>query len=215
MTGPNTRFPESYPAGYDGVPHNANVAPYPSRGWCFTESSWACMVKSGRLVLDLGQLHERDDACTTLEHVIRTCACSTRPFPLTPDAFEQQLSSKRFTNGKDDKPLVATLYRDSFGTAFGAAETLSYVGLRWGDEGARAVAALMRTGVLQKLARLSLNGNDIGDEGAAELASAIASGGVGSLRALDVAGHRMSADGIAALKASCDVAGIRLMLRLF
>jgi hypothetical protein len=32
-----------------------NVAPYADRGWCFCEASWAAMVKSRNVVLDLGK----------------------------------------------------------------------------------------------------------------------------------------------------------------
>jgi hypothetical protein len=38
---------------------HGNVAPYADRGWCFCEASWAAMVKSSNMVLDLGKARAR------------------------------------------------------------------------------------------------------------------------------------------------------------
>lgn len=52
-----TKLPPGYPHGFDfptGV--EANTASYDGRGWCYTESSVANLVKGTDLSLDLGQL---------------------------------------------------------------------------------------------------------------------------------------------------------------
>ena len=89
------------------------------------------MTKDFRKSLDLGRLtgDERD-----YHDVVNSCVTGGgRPPPLLPEQFAERLEEKRFTNGKDDKPLVAGLYKQAFEEEFGKAEKLSYGGLGWGD----------------------------------------------------------------------------------
>eukprot|EP00959_Pyramimonas_sp_CCMP1952_P446402 9346422-Pyramimonas_sp.AAC.1 len=62
-----------------------------------------------------------------------TCAAG-RKAPALPDASEAELHSKGFTNGKDDRPRVAELYRSAFAQRFESAERLVYQNLGWGSE---------------------------------------------------------------------------------
>ena len=85
------------------------------------------MTKSFTRSFDLGKL--RGDEREYLD-VIRSCALGgSRPPPLLPEQFAERLEEKRFTNGKDDKPLVAGLYKQAFEEEFGKAEALRYSSL--------------------------------------------------------------------------------------
>jgi len=157
-----TAFPPDYfTATYE---RSGNVKPYSERGWCFCESSWAMMVKDFDLILDLGM--------DTGEGKFNKRKCRQgRKAPVLPKEFVVQLESKGFTNGSTDSPLVAELYSKGFKERFGAATQLSYQGLGWGDEEARAVARVLPHAPV--LMKLYLNNNSIGDEGACALAEAL------------------------------------------
>jgi hypothetical protein len=156
-----TEFPPDYfKAEYM---RSGNTAKYFDRGWCFCESSWAAMVKDYDLVLDLGK-----DAGEAFD--ARECT-QGRKAPVLPEEFEEQLKTKGFTNGSTDNPLVARLYREGFEARFGAATSLFYAALGWGDEEARAVARVLPHA--PALTSLYLMDNSIGDEGARALAKAL------------------------------------------
>jgi len=143
---------------------SVNVAPYFDRGWCFCESSWATMIKNSYLVLNLCK--------DTGERGFNARECRPgRTAPVLPEEFVAQLASKGFANGSADSPLVARLYSEGFEARFGAVTELSYFGLGWGIEEARAVARLLpRAPALQVL---GLVDNSIGNEGARVLAEAL------------------------------------------
>ena len=65
--------------------------------------------------------------------LVTTCATKRKP-PVLPDAFDVELEDKSFTNGKDDFPAVAKLYRDAFKQRFASVEMLVYANLDWGDK---------------------------------------------------------------------------------
>ncbi|CAK0882498.1 unnamed protein product [Prorocentrum cordatum] len=169
-----TRLPDDYdnPAAYT---RSGNLAPYFDRGWCFCESSWAMLTKTWAFLVDLGQA--TGDETSYFGHrfcdvsLVHTCAAG-RKAPALPDAFEAELHSKGFTNGKDDRPRVAELYRSAFAQRFESAERLVYASLGWGDEEVRQVAAVLASGAVPRLQELNLFGNRVGDEGAAALAEA-------------------------------------------
>ncbi|EOD36225.1 hypothetical protein EMIHUDRAFT_122557 [Emiliania huxleyi CCMP1516] len=184
-----TTFPAGYPEGYD-LPSAANVAAYPDRGWCFTESSWATMTKGSHNSLDLGRLTGDERRYFDVVNSCRTGG--SRPPPLLPERFAERLEEKRFTNGKDDKPLVAGLYKQAFEEEFGKAEGLRYRNLGWGDAEAIQISELLASGAAPKLWRLELNGNQIGDEGMKALADAIAGGAAPALRVLSLGGNKAS-----------------------
>ncbi|CAK0840404.1 unnamed protein product [Prorocentrum cordatum] len=163
-----TRFPDDYdnPGVYT---RSGNTALYFDRGWCFCESSWAMLTKVSFLLVDLGQATGDE---TTYGDLVRRCSAG-RKAPALPDAFEAELHSKGFTNGKDDRPRVAELYRSAFAQRFESAELLVYTSLDWGDEEVRQVAAVLTSVALPRLQWLDLSGNRVGDEGAAALAEAL------------------------------------------
>ncbi|CAK0866673.1 unnamed protein product [Prorocentrum cordatum] len=175
---------------------SGNTALYFDRGWCFCESSWAMLTKVSFLLVDLGQAtgDENDYVESTLT------GAAGRKAPALPDAFELELQSKGFTNGKDDRPRVAKLYRSAFAQRFESAERLVYTGLDWGDEEFRQVAAVLTSVALPRLQALNLSYNSMGDEGAAALAEALrAPGALPSLQTLNLSFNSMGAEGAAAL----------------
>ena len=129
------------------------------------------MVKPAFLVMDLGvdPTNENDYDWITWWHG----SSQGRGAPLLPDRFKEQLEDKSFTNGKDDKPLVAELYRKSFEACFGQATELVYSSLGWGAAQAAALATVLGAGAAPKLKKLNLGWNSIGDEGARALAQAL------------------------------------------
>ena len=204
-----TTFPKGYPEEYeDELPANSNTATYAERGWTFVETSWACMAKGRGFsdagpsqVWDLGKLdttesswYEMRDKCTKDK---------VRPPPLTPDKFETSLSSKRFTNEKDDRPLVVKLYTERYRSVLQPVRFLQYAGLEWGDEEAARVAEVLTSGALPNLEYLDLSGNDISDEGAKTLAIALATGSAPRLTQLHLSGNpRLSKGGDRACRAT-------------
>ena len=190
-----TAFPDGYPSGYS-LPAGANVAEYADRGWCFTEASWSQLTKDYDFALDLGRL---TDASYTKEEMVGECTSGggRRP-PLVPARFEQALSNKSFTNGKDDRPLVAKLYADGFAEQMGKATSLNFSRLGWGDAEAELVAEVIGSGALAQCQELSLDGNLIGDDGMTAFAQAIkpvSEGGSGALPIVTSLGlsHRLVA----------------------
>ena len=138
------------------------------------------MTKGSDKSLDLGKLtgNERSSG-----DVVDSCiAGGSRLPPLLPEQFAERLEEKRFTNGKDDKPLVAGLYKQAFEEEFGKAEVLGYDYLGWGDAEAIQISKLLASGAAPKLKELALQGNPIGDEGVKALAEAIAGGAAPALR---------------------------------
>jgi hypothetical protein len=81
-------------------------------------------------------------------------------------------------------PLVAAAYRAAFELRLGAAQTLQYGGLSWGDAEAGVLARVVRSGVLSSLQVLRMGNNAIGDHGAISLASALTSDTASALRRL-------------------------------
>ncbi|CAK0906553.1 unnamed protein product, partial [Prorocentrum cordatum] len=197
-----TRFPDDYdnPAAYT---RSGNTAPYFDRGWCFCESSWAMLTKHYTHVVDLGQAtgDEREyyGQFGSDVSLVHTCAAG-RKAPALPDAVEAELHSKGFTNGKNDRPRVAELYRSAFAQRFESAELLRYARLGWGDEQVRQVAAVLASGAAPRLQRLYLSSNRVGDEGAAALAEALrAPGALPRLQRLYLFDNRVGDEGAAAL----------------
>eukprot|EP00962_Isochrysis_galbana_P048071 scaffold19931_cov100-Isochrysis_galbana.AAC.1 len=174
---PNTRvwkltaFPPDYndPQRYQ---RKGNVAQYEDRGWCFCEASWAAMVKVSAMVLDLGK--DSGEGAVRWDALRDACKQGRRA-PVLPSALKKELEHKHFTNGKDDRPAVAELYAAGFKARFGEAEELYYATLGWGDDEAKAVAAVLAAGAAPKLRVLSLGCYSMGDEGARALAGALPS----------------------------------------
>ncbi|CAK0795655.1 unnamed protein product [Prorocentrum cordatum] len=197
-----TQFPDDYDdaAKYTRL---GNTEQYFNRGWCFCESSWAMLTKDFRCLVDLGHSTGAETCYYgdygRADSLVTACAAGRRA-PVLPDAFDAQLQRKGFTNGKDDRPRVAKLYRSAFAQRLEAAEELVYASLHWGDEEAQQLAAMLASGAAPQLKRLHLSGNEVSDEGAARLAEALrAPGALPRLEELSLGGNRVGDEGAARL----------------
>eukprot|EP00966_Prymnesium_polylepis_P072043 1673137-Prymnesium_polylepis.1 len=109
-----------------------SIRPYDKRGWCFAETSWALLTKSGRKCIDLGKFTGKKTHW--LDIVTECIADLARPPPLLPEAFEEELSKREFTTGKEDHDLCFKLYQEEFYDRFNGANGLVYHNLGWRDE---------------------------------------------------------------------------------
>jgi hypothetical protein len=188
----------AFPPDYNDLQlykRGGNVAPYADRGWCFCEASWAAMVKDSSMVFDLGK--DTGKGVVADRFYLASACTRGRRTPLLPSALEEELALKHFTNGKDDQPAVAELYRKSFEERFGAVNKLQYRQLNWGAAEAKAVAAVLAAGVALNLQQLDLMDNYIGDKGAFALAGALPS--ATALMSLDLSRNLIRQEGARAL----------------
>jgi hypothetical protein len=118
---------------------------------------------------------------------------------MLPEAFNHELAKKRFTNGREDHPLVSRLYGATFSSQFRQASRLIYRACRWGDDEAAQIAAIAATGALMLLEHLDLNTNLISDAGACALLGALEAGHLPKLTLLNLADNRISEEGTRAL----------------
>ena len=173
-----TQLPPDYPAGFAfPAGMTPNTAGYFERGWCFCESSVSNMCKDYDFVLDLGKLTpETED----LPALVTECAAKRDP-PLPPADFRRALADKSFTSKKADEEMVAGLYEATFRREMGAAKSLRYNGLQWGDAEVIQLCKALASGVLDKVGELYLSRNQIGDEGAKALAEVLDGGSLPKL----------------------------------
>ena len=164
-----TKLPDDYPRGYN-IPPDANVAEYANRGWTFTESWWSCIIKDRWGSWDAAMLSGSE---RTLEQVRRPCTEGVRLVALTPDQFDAQVRTKRFTNGKEDQPLCARLYSLAFEQRFGSTSVIKLNSMAMDDTQAIQLAAILRTNGCANLEAISLHSNQISSRGIAALTKAI------------------------------------------
>lgn len=210
-----TTAPDGYPAGYD-MPASCNVAEYHERGWCFTETCWASLTKDSANSLDLG-LFTGTNMASLNERLgmIDECRMGGRRPPLLPDQFEAEIATKRFTNGKDDRPLVTRLYREAFEAQFKMApRILNYHSVGWGDAEAAQIARLISSGALHEssVEMISLGGNQITDAGVAPLCEALSQARWRKKFTLMLTNNRISDEGGAAIAAVAKQANFNLRL---
>lgn len=135
-----TKQPADYPdgVGFENAA-GSNIAPYAQRGWCFTEASMACLVKSARLILDLANFDESLFGDADIEQVVHHCNVGRAP-PTTPQDFHAMVKMLRFTNAKADIDIVSAMYTRAFETKLAHAEMLEFQNLHWGDAEASGLA---------------------------------------------------------------------------
>jgi hypothetical protein len=192
-------LPPDYPSGY-ALPSGAHVSGYWARGWTFTEASWAMLTKTYAKVLDLSKLS--GDKRTYVGMRDECIAGGGRLPPLTPSAFEAQLTNRTFTNGKVDRPLVCQLYRTGFDAQFERAQSLVYGGLGWGDQEAEQLIAVLRIVPCASLRRLVLDDNQLGDRAARHLATLLREKRFERLEHLGLYGNAIGDAGMHVLQAA-------------
>ena len=209
-------LPPGYPQGFEfPAGSTPNTASYDGRGWCFTESSVANLVKEPELCLDLGQL--RAEKSYTLSELINACSTGDvvasfgfadsgpclRAAPLTLDDFTEQLEEKSFTSKKADIALVAGLYAAAFKSRLGTIKSLDYAGLNWRPVDVLNFNKCVASGILAaNLMGLNLTNTRIGDKGAQGLAEAMLADCLPQLKELDLTHCDIGNSGFCALVAA-------------
>ena len=173
----------------------AGPSPYHTRGWCYTEEAIATLTKPSRYVLDLAFLPDPADErffdplanATRWAKVRGACTSqgNRRP-PMTLGAFGDVLSRLEFRRPDVDLPLVRGMYDRAFSARLGEAHQLFYSYLSWGDEEAKQLAAMLKTGVAERLEQLFLSSNRIGCDGLAAIIDALAYGASPNLREISL-----------------------------
>jgi hypothetical protein len=118
---------------------------YDASGWCFFEQSVASVLKAESLLLDLSKVSD----WTSMKSIVQGGAAFRLP-PLHPDAFDEQIMLKTFTNGSDSA-VVKGLYRSFYESVTPKPWTLHFIiredqagsGADWGA-GPRASEAVRR-----------------------------------------------------------------------
>jgi hypothetical protein len=130
--------------------------------------------------------------------------------PVSPARFEAELASRTFTNGKDDKPLVAKLYRDGFVERIGACARLVFAGHGWGPPEVATLAETLSTGCARNLQLLVLLSNPVGDGGARSIAGMLRH--LPKLTMIIMGNATIGEAAAAALRAECEAREIDLRM---
>ena len=148
------------------------------------------------MVLDLGKFDE--ESMTDWLAVSEGCRANRDP-PLTPSEFRPELATKSFTSKNADEEMVNRLFEDEFNKRMGGVTELYYKSMKWTDKEAVAVCKVIATGVLKKLERLRLEGNQIGDAGVMALAEVVGKGTLPQLEGLRLRNNQIGDAGVMAL----------------
>lgn len=189
-------------------PEFPSARPYDGRGWCFAETAWAHLTKSGRKCIDLGKYS--GSKVHWLDIVAECISDLGRPPPLLPDDFNRALEERRFTNGKTDMELVKDMYVVEFDRRFREAFGLIYHNLGWED--AQLQALLKVLPICEELETLNLNGNRFADLD--PLVQQLRHGTMPSLKTLELVGSvdQSNSAGVEGLQEVCARRGIQLLL---
>jgi len=188
-------------------PEFPDARPYSDRGWCFAETAWARLTKSGRKCIDLGKYS--GSKVHWLDIVAECISDLGRPPPLLPDDFNQALEMRSFTTGKTDMELVKGLYVAEFDRRFREAVGLIYHHLGW--ENAQLEALLKVLPICEQLKTLNLNGNRFTDVG--PLVEQLRQEIMPSLKTLEIASsvNQSNPANFEALQEVCAHRGIQLL----
>ena len=151
---------------------------YDASGWCFFEQSVASVMKAESMLLDLSKVSD----WTCWKGIVQGAAAFHLP-PLHPDAFDEQISLKTFTNGSDSA-VVKGLYRSFYNGVAPKPWILNFLiksyqagtGADWGGgpRAAEAIARLVKAAPDFTAVRiLTINGHSFTREQLDELLPAI------------------------------------------
>lgn len=101
-----------------------------------------------------------------------------------PEEFAQWMPQAKFARPERDRPLLTSLYAESFGTEMARVGSLTYSGLYWGDAEAQQVASVMASGAMDGVVSIDLSNNGIGAVGAAAIAGVLTQGAAKNLKEL-------------------------------
>jgi len=197
-----TQLPAGYPAGFtfpaDATP---NTAGYFGRGWCFCESSVSNMVKDYDFVLDLGKLGPETKG---LDALVKECTAKRDPPLTPADfrrALADKAFTSKKADEETVASLYEATFSKQMGAAtridcarlqWGDAEVL------------QLCKVLASGALDDKLEWLGLDGNQIGNEGAKALAAVLDGGSLPKLEDLDLDDNQLSEAGKAAVKAAAE-----------
>merc|ERR1739848_844769 len=85
--------------------------------------------------------------------------------PLLPAQFEASILDKKFTRGKDDRPLVTKLYTDMFHEHFRVMKELYFLDSGWGNADFAQLCDVLGSGALPMLETLKVDTSNISDIG--------------------------------------------------
>jgi|EP00966_Prymnesium_polylepis_P192663 hypothetical protein len=105
---------------------------YNARGWPHFEQSISAWVKDRSKRLDLSLLTVDPALVTDFYTEVEQVCVSTRPQPVTPARFRDELEQKHFTNGTDMEVVVG-LYNDAFEDVMSSVQELDFRGLGWSN----------------------------------------------------------------------------------
>merc|ERR1712070_788787 len=142
---------------------------YEDRGWTRFEQLSAGFVKDRNMFLDLSKFDE--DFCVDWVATEGICRAARSP-PKLPEEVEAQLPFKQVAD-KQDRLVLADMYKKTFEELMGSAEELDYSGLGWCDRDIESLADVLP--LCHNLERLVLANNEITDKGAELLAAALPS----------------------------------------
>jgi hypothetical protein len=93
-----TTLPADYPSAYE-LPEEANTAAFDKRGWTWTESAMAFMLKPSELSPDIGRWSGAFDFATGV--IVEGLRGGGHPAPTTPQQFSITMLSKAFTRPEE------------------------------------------------------------------------------------------------------------------
>ena len=166
--------------------------------WTSFERTEGCLIKPDTACIDIGRftvdaayeaakgplgrelavrIGEKPLAAKTLKEIrlqtsynmLSELNSGTRGPPLSPEAFEALLATKRFTNGADSA-AVTDLYRTTATALLGSTTKLKYTKLEWAAADFMHLAGALR--YCGRLEELYLNGMAVGDEEMAAMVEA-------------------------------------------
>lgn len=107
---------------------STNLRPYRERGWCLFEATVSNILKPGHCRFDLGSEAARQVLATegSTWSEFRGVATAKRDPLLHPETMRAKLEETAFTNGKEDREIVAQKYEEFFHQAVATDRLLNY-----------------------------------------------------------------------------------------
>eukprot|EP00927_Polykrikos_kofoidii_P068182 TRINITY_DN63552_c0_g1_i1.p1 TRINITY_DN63552_c0_g1~~TRINITY_DN63552_c0_g1_i1.p1 ORF type:complete len:895 (-),score=148.63 TRINITY_DN63552_c0_g1_i1:35-2635(-) len=146
------------------------AVPYAERGWTNFERALGEMATQSRFLMDLGKMDSVQIQASNWHQIATICRAERRP-PLTPQAFEEFIRTKKFGDGDADREFVTQKYASLFFDLIIASPELSYSDLDWTDVEVQKLVEVLPH--CSRLRTLVLHGNSIGHDGAVALAKVL------------------------------------------
>lgn len=159
------RIQESPPGWLENHKPLEPHVPYEKRCWPFVEACWAATKQYSRVFTLKYSPNQARRRSQEQEGAV--------PPPLSLARFEEELSKRNFTNGKDDRLQATGLYKKKLQQRFKDMDMYNLSRHWWRDEEMEEVASLIRDGHIPKLQLLRLTCNKFGPQGCQAIANAL------------------------------------------